>query len=298
MPNAFCGFYYRQNYERQVIKMDCECAVCGKTFQRIKKKGPANKYCSVKCGRWASNVSRGICADHGLLTKTCAVCGKEFQTFKSRKITCSDDCSRKRHNSTPYDPEKERKKYLKKHPNARRQEDIVREAQERKKAKRANYEKWLAEKEVEWAENRAKKESQKQANIAYWLEYEAEHECVICKNKYIAHHPFSKYCSGSCSRKAERERTGRPKHRYKGITIDKDITLKKLAARDHNQCQICGLLVDWNDYIKTDKTTICGDMYPSIDHIRPISLGGMHSWGNVQLAHRGCNTKKRNKYIG
>lgn len=271
------------------------CPVCNNELPKFK-----GKYCSDKCRQWSGNVSRGICQDHGLLTKQCVICGKEFQTFKSRKITCSDECSKIRHNKSrcPATPEENRRKYLKKHPNARRQEDIIREAQEKKEIKRANYEKWLAEKEVEWAENRAKKEAQKQANIAYWLEYEAEHECVICKNKYIAHHPFSKYCSDTCSKKAERERRGTYKHRYKGITVDKDISLKKLATRDHNQCQICGLFVDWNDYTKTDKTIICGDMYPSIDHIMPISLGGLHSWTNVQLAHRGCNTRKCNKYIG
>lgn len=256
------------------------------------------KYCSDKCRQYAEHVSKGVCLDHGLLTKTCPVCGKEFQTFKSRKITCSDECSRKRKNSRPYDPEKERKKYLKKHPDARTMADISRESKEKKEIKRANYEKWLAAKEIEWAENRAKKEEKKQANIAYWLEYEAEHECEICGNKYTAHYPTSKYCSDSCSRKAYKKRRGHNRKRYKGITVDSGISLFKLAKRDSDICQLCGLKVDWTDKIETEKAVICGDMYPSIDHIKPISLGGMHSWDNIQLAHRGCNTKKNNRFIG
>ena len=136
----------------------------------------------------------------------------------------------------------------------------------------------------------------KQANIAYWQNYEAEHECDVCGNKFIAHYPLTKYCSKSCARKAYKVRDNR--HRYKNITVDKGITLPKLAKRDRNQCKICGLFVDWNDFVETDKTKICGDMYPSIDHITPISLRGLHSWDNVQLAHRGCNTKKNNRFIG
>jgi 5-methylcytosine-specific restriction endonuclease McrA len=40
---------------------------------------------------------------------------------------------------------------------------------------------------------------------------------------------------------------------------------------------------------------ITGDSYPSIDHVRPISKGGSHTWDNVMLAHKGCNSKKGNR---
>lgn len=33
----------------------------------------------------------------------------------------------------------------------------------------------------------------------------------------------------------------------------------------------------------------------SIDHIRPLSKGGTHTWDNVQLAHLKCNIKKGNR---
>lgn len=265
------------------------CEQCGKEF-------PANRsdqrFCSKTCcSKYRAIHIDNTCYDHGVLSKVCCVCGKEFQTYKSKKITCSEECSKK--HKRPYDPEKERQKYLKKHPNARKQEDIIREAQEKRDIKRANYEKWLAEKEKEWAEIRARKEAQKQANIAQWLEYEAEHTCCECGKTFTAHHLTAKYCSNTCKQKKYRKRI-----RYKGITIDKNITLRRLARRDHDLCQICGLFVDWNDYTETDKTIVCGDMYPSIDHITPISLGGVHSWDNIQLAHRSCNYRKSNKYIG
>ena len=42
---------------------------------------------------------------------------------------------------------------------------------------------------------------------------------------------------------------------------------------------------------------IAGNSYPSIDHIIPVSRGGTHTWDNVQLAHRYCNSIKSNKLV-
>lgn len=117
--------------------------------------------------------------------------------------------------------------------------------------------------------------------------------CPVCGIEFKTWRDYKETCSKRCSNKkhdAERQ--------YKDITVDKDISLEKLAKRDNNICQICGEPVDWNDYLKTDKTFRGGNKYPSIDHIRPVSLGGLHAWDNVQLAHRVCNSIKRNRYTG
>lgn len=286
------------------------CAFCGKEFED-NFTTQRHKYCSDICRVRQYNINKGRVKPHQEETRKCIICGKEFATFVLHKKTCSEECSKKRHNKTKVltDEQKQRRKeydrqkYLKSHPDAltkkerdkvRHEQKLAREAKEapEKERRRKEYE----AKQREWAKIRAHKEAVKQANIAYWQEYEAEHECCVCSKKFIAYYPLTKYCSDTCRRKNYKVRDNR--HRYKDITVDKGITLPKLAKRDHNQCQICGLFVDWNDYIETEKTIICGDMYPSIDHIKPISLGGLHSWDNVQLAHRGCNTRKNNKYIG
>lgn len=44
-------------------------------------------------------------------------------------------------------------------------------------------------------------------------------------------------------------------------------------------------------------TFIAGNMYPSIDHVRPLSRGGLHEWGNVKLAHRICNSIKKDNVV-
>lgn len=59
--------------------------------------------------------------------------------------------------------------------------------------------------------------------------------------------------------------------------------------RDEWICKICNKPVDsrldWPDPLS-----------PSLDHIVPVSKGGLHEYGNVQLAHLGCNSRKQNRY--
>lgn len=73
--------------------------------------------------------------------------------------------------------------------------------------------------------------------------------------------------------------------------FDSSITLEEVIERDHGICQICGLYVDKTDiehgHIKR--------MYPTVDHIIPLSKGGTHTWDNVQLAHMMCNAGKCDK---
>lgn len=283
-------------------KRENVCRYCGIELPKFK-----TRFCCAEHGKMYNRLKKGSCQSYEMVKKTCIVCGKEFETYKQSRVTCSDECSKinkyhRQYRSTEdykaKRAEYDRQKYLKKHPDARTRVEIQAESKIRKQKEKEESLKHRKERDEKRQKILAEKEAIKQANIKYWQQYEAEHECVVCGNKYIAHHPFAKYCSESCIRKAQRKRTGNRKHRYKEITVDKDINLYKLAQRDHNQCQICGLFVNWNDFEKTDTTIICGNMYPSIDHILPISLGGLHSWDNVQLAHRGCNTRKSNKYIG
>ena len=73
-----------------------------------------------------------------------------------------------------------------------------------------------------------------------------------------------------------------------GAKYDSEVTLKRLLRRQNGICQICGLPVDESDW----NGLRMGKKYPTIDHIVPISLGGSHTWDNVQLAHMICNSTK------
>lgn len=118
------------------------------------------------------------------------------------------------------------------------------------------------------------------------------HDCPVCGKR--TNRP--KYCSDRCRKRAENKRSEVVRRtRIAEQMIDNDITLEGLFKRDKGVCHICGGKCDYEDYVVTDQTIICGDWYPSIDHVVPLSKGGEHSWKNIKLAHRICNTKKYNR---
>lgn len=227
-------------------------------------------------------------------TRECIVCGKVFTTWLPHKKTCSDACKkayevernkgRKRDSTQKRTPEEEHKRYI-----------------VRKYGSEENYQKWLAEQEALKLELEQRHEQERQARkeayenqleewrIAREARKEANHRkdfCIVCGKEYETYNPAQKTCSKECGKKLAHA------HKHKRIPksqlVDKDITLEALYRRDSGVCYLCGKPCDWND--KTDKTV--GPTYPSIDHMVPISRGGLHAWTNVKLAHFECNWKK------
>ena len=66
--------------------------------------------------------------------------------------------------------------------------------------------------------------------------------------------------------------------RRRAIARGDRIDVKELYDRHRGLCAICG----------QHCTT------PTIDHVIPLSKGGTHTWGNVQLACYECNQRKGN----
>lgn len=117
--------------------------------------------------------------------------------------------------------------------------------------------------------------------------------CEGCGAMFVAERRGAKYCSIQCQRRITNALTKDKRlRRIAGALVDKDIDLQKLYERDEGVCAICGMVCDWDDYEVRDDTFIAGNSYPSIDHIVPLSRGGKHSWDNVQLACRICNSRK------
>jgi 5-methylcytosine-specific restriction endonuclease McrA len=67
--------------------------------------------------------------------------------------------------------------------------------------------------------------------------------------------------------------------------VDGPVIRDEIAERDEYRCGLCGEPVDM-DVAYPDTLS------PSLDHILPLSRGGSHTPGNVQLAHLGCNVAK------
>lgn len=121
--------------------------------------------------------------------------------------------------------------------------------------------------------------------------------CPGCGKMVITTQKNKKYCSARCGKKYRgkgRIYILREEERVKtAVENDKTVNLRVLIKRDKNTCTICGCQCDLYDYTVTASgAIICGDKYPSIDHIYPLSKGGSNTWDNVQLACRKCNMTK------
>jgi 5-methylcytosine-specific restriction endonuclease McrA len=69
------------------------------------------------------------------------------------------------------------------------------------------------------------------------------------------------------------------------LIIAESILTADIIKRDGGLCQICGEPVEMS-------SNYCSALYPTLDHIIPVSKGGPHTKDNVQLAHRLCNLRK------
>lgn len=140
----------------------------------------------------------------------------------------------------------------------------------------------------------------------YWQQYAKKQYvgkkavCKYCGKEFQLEHKKSKrYCSDECKRKQKRyDQHCRYKKRLQNKIVDSGITLAKLIERDNHICALCGEEIDQDDFKLDDNGNfVAGDNYPSIDHIVPLALGGLHSWDNVQLAHFNCNRLKGARII-
>ena len=115
--------------------------------------------------------------------------------------------------------------------------------------------------------------------------------CSVCGKPFETFNPQQKTCGGKCSRKRQYAR--KDKRIPQEQIVDRDITLEALYRRDSGFCYLCGKKCNWDDKTETN----VGASYPSIDHIIPVSRGGLHSWNNIRLACFYCNAKKSDELI-
>lgn len=125
--------------------------------------------------------------------------------------------------------------------------------------------------------------------------YKEKHACKVCGN--LTYNPV--FCSYECGRKVYvRIDHAKRRTRIKNAVVDTDISLEKLEKQEGCICYICGLKTNRNDFEIKNGAFICGNLYPSIDHVVPLTKGGAHSWANIRLAHRVCNSRKGDRIYG
>ena len=150
--------------------------------------------------------------------------------------------------------------------------------------------------EIQRQETIRRKEEQKRQDR---LDHTAVYTCETCGGMFLADdRKKNRFCGDKCRKKAH----NKSKEWNRRIMLDKqmvdrDISLERLYQRDGGICYLCGNVCDWNDKKTVDGTIICGDNYPSIEHVIPLSKNGKHSWANVRLACRKCNSYKGDRII-
>lgn len=119
--------------------------------------------------------------------------------------------------------------------------------------------------------------------------YQAACQCRGCGRLFTAAAPNDVYCSAECRRRAKRRREEDKRRRRRAMTGDHregKLSLDKVYEEAKGVCRICGLPVpsscDSDDGWSRTR-----------DHIIPVSLHGAHAYSNCQLAHRICNSAKR-----
>jgi 5-methylcytosine-specific restriction endonuclease McrA len=119
---------------------------------------------------------------------------------------------------------------------------------------------------------------------------------AICK--YCGVHHSHKRSNGPCANCVEQNEKesnaisrNRRKAIQKGVSIAEPVNKRKVFDRDRWRCKMCHIRVQ-------DKTPLL-DNSAELDHIVPLSKGGVHTYSNVRCLCRRCNNVvKSDKLIG
>ena len=255
------------------------CKFCGEYFEETEKRG-MRRYCSPEC-RNKANYEK---AKHRY-KKVCELCKKEFETASKDQKYCSLDCQ--------HDVQSIERKGLQ--PNG----------QPLKRYICKHCKEWFTPK----ASDRITFCSRRCA-----FNYKTEHRtfkspsckvyfyrCEICKKIFTRQRKVNKnanhiICDSEMCRSSLQSLLNHERNRKRYATLceqkveGEKINKLKVYIEDNWMCQICGDPVD-------PELKFPHLFSASLDHIKPISKGGLHTRDNVQLAHLICNSKKNARLL-
>lgn len=294
----------RNKYDLLPEKYTKVCAQCGAEFQTNNEN---QKYCTTECGHASRRTGRTT------YTKTCLYCEQEFQTIYKDYKYCSPACAARDAG------DKRRGEYFceycgnprwSDHPNRNR--FCSRECatkmrvlinlpvmEERKRQRREAHQRTCPNCGKQFVANNLLRmfcspECLYDGVLLRHREMYAEQyepvtfvctECgrtvtTSCGNKHRT------YCSEACMNRAMNRRQKKKRQEQLDAAFVETVELWDIYNRDKGICQICGLPVpDTNE--PTDQWAA------TVDHIIPLSKGGLHTGTNCQLAHRLCNSLKQ-----
>lgn len=108
--------------------------------------------------------------------------------------------------------------------------------------------------------------------------------CVVCGRlfKRFKNQTQIKVCGDACRAVTESAKNRRKNNKRRNAKTSERYTVADIVQRDGDKCHLCGKRVD----LSLPGTHRMG---PTVDHLLPISAGGLDELANVRLAHLSCN---------
>lgn len=113
----------------------------------------------------------------------------------------------------------------------------------------------------------------------YTLRVPTEHVCAECHGSFIGLRR-QQFCSARCNRKSKKRLRD-----VGGRLGSERFSPREIFERDNWTCHLCGDHCD-------RAASVPARLAPTLDHLTPISKGGVHSRANVKCAHFSCNSKR------
>lgn len=105
--------------------------------------------------------------------------------------------------------------------------------------------------------------------------------CDECGARFVARYPSARWCSKSCANRY----WGRIRSRQRSVLSDAKYTDREIFERDGWSCYLCG------EQVRMDVPRL-HPLGATIDHVVPLSRGGIDEPSNLRTAHWRCNSLK------
>lgn len=226
------------------------------------------------------------------MNKTCVVCGNSFQAKTDRAKYCSKKCANHSRFTRTFEQIRRENAELKKKVvdlyalglNDRQIGEQI--------GKCAG---WVFQRRTELGLPRNKSKAQlERERLDIWREAfkQEKRVCKYCKVEFVPIRTNQLFCCSICQRKHNHQINDIKRKRLEREQGVENITLEEVYSKYNGICYLCGEKCDFGAVkIVNGVPHALGD-YPSREHIRPLSRGGLHTWENVRLAHIRCNSSK------
>lgn len=114
-----------------------------------------------------------------------------------------------------------------------------------------------------------------------------EGSCNECRRRFVGV-AGSRYCSADCHRKSSNRRKSEARRARTYGSFGSAVDRIKVFESDGYRCHLCGKKTDKRRAVPHPKA-------PTVDHIVPLSRGGVHEPSNCRTACFSCNVLKGNR---